>query len=66
MGYFYFDGKLYYSLMEFTRELNLSYEGVRYALRQYGTKREYMRYLHENPEFINMLVDRYKIKGGVK
>lgn len=62
MAYFFYGGKLYYSLLELTRELGLSYEGVRYALRPYGTKKDYMRFLHENPEFINMLIDRYKAK----
>lgn len=63
MAYFFYAGKLYYSLLELTRDLGLSYEGVRYALRPYGTKKEYMRFLHENPDFIAMLINRYAKKG---
>lgn len=66
MGYFYFEGKLYHSLMDFSRDYGLSYEGLRYALRPYGAKRQYMAYLDANPQTVKYLIDRYGKKGAAK
>lgn len=62
MGYFYYEGKLYYRLMDFARDYSLSYEGLRYALRSYGGKRQYMEFLDSNPHTVKYLIERYRIK----
>jgi acetate kinase len=62
MEFFKYDSKFYFNIRKFCFDYNLKYDSVRYHMRKYGSKENFMKYLNQNPDTIIALIDRYTIR----
>jgi len=62
MSFFYYNKILYYNLRQFCLDYDLAYDSLRYNMRKYGSKDKFLDYLHQNPEVIEVLIQRYRRK----
>ena len=62
MSFFYYNKILYYNLRQFCLDYDLAYDSLRYNMRKYGSRDKFLDYLHQNPEVIEVLIQRYRRK----
>jgi len=60
MSFFYYNKILYYNLRQFCLDYDLAYDSLRYNMRKFGTKDKFLDYLNQNPEVIEVLIQRYR------
>lgn len=60
MSFFYYKKILYYNLRQFCLDYDLAYDSLRYNMRKYGSRDKFLDYLHQNPEVIDVLIQRYR------
>ena len=61
-SYFFYESRIYYNLRQFCLDYDLAYDSLRYNMRKFGSKDKFLDYLHQNPEVIEVLIQRYRRK----
>ena len=62
MEFFKYNNKYYYNIRQFCIDYNLIYDSLRYHMRKYGSKGNFMMHLNQNPETVVALIDIYTKK----
>ena len=59
-SYFFYQSRIYYNIHQFCLDYSLNYDSLRYNMRKFGSKDKFLDYLHQNPEVIDVLIQRYR------